>query len=209
LRAEVAGLRRELAAEREAAERDVLTGLLNRRGFYQRAGRVLGGPAGRPVTVLMLDLDGFKQINDTFGHRAGDQVLVTVAARLVTHLGDGWLCVRLGGDELVALHTDPVSPSPVVLAEGLAGLVAAPIRAGGHDVRVGAAIGITTATTPIPLGDLLARADAAMYRAKCQGHPVLWTPSHDDVAQNRPLLRTRDLPAPAAVPVPRTPAGVS
>jgi diguanylate cyclase (GGDEF)-like protein len=72
LRAEVAGLRQELAVEREAAERDVLTGLLNQRGFAAHAGQVLAGPVGVPVTVLMLDLDGFKQVNDVYGHRAGD-----------------------------------------------------------------------------------------------------------------------------------------
>jgi GGDEF domain-containing protein len=88
-------------------------------------------------------------------------------------------------------------------------VLGAPIRAGGTDVRVGAAIGIATATTPVALGDLLGRADAAMYRAKCAGRPVLWTPGHDDVAGSLPLLRTRDLPTPAAVPFPRTPAGVS
>jgi GGDEF domain-containing protein len=114
----------------------------------------------------------------------------------------------LGGDELVALRSGPLPRPPLAVAQTLAGLVAAPIRAGGHDVRVGAAIGIATATIPVALGDLLGRADTAMYRAKCQGRPVLWTPGHDDVAQNRPLLRTRDLPTPA-VPAPRTPAGVS
>jgi diguanylate cyclase (GGDEF)-like protein len=156
----------------------------------------------------MLDLDGFKQVNDVYGHRAGDQVLVTVALRLVTHLGDGWLCARLGGDELVALHTGSL-PRPVAVAKALARVLATPVRAGGADLRVGAAIGIATAATPIPLGDLLGRADTAMYQAKCQGRPVLWTPDHDEVAEGRPLLRTRDLPAPAAVPSPRTPAGVS
>jgi GGDEF domain-containing protein len=114
----------------------------------------------------------------------------------------------LGGDELVALRTGPL-PRPLAVAGTLAGLVAAPIRAGGNDVRVGAAIGVATATSPVALGDLLGRADAAMYRAKCQGHPVLWTPGHDDLTQDRPLWRTRDLPTPATVPAPRTPAGVA
>ena len=197
LRAEVVRLRRELVVERDAADHDVLTGLLNRRGFYHRAGRVLAGPAGQPVCVLMLDLDGFKQVNDVHGHRAGDQVLVTVANRLATRLGDGWWCARLGGDELTAVHTGPLARPPLAVAGTLAGLVASPIRAAGNDVRVGAAIGVATATTPVALGDLLGRADTAMYRAKCQGHPVLWTPTHEDVAQSRALLRTRDLPVPA------------
>jgi diguanylate cyclase (GGDEF)-like protein len=196
LRAEVVRLRRALAAERDAADHDVLTGLLNRRGFYHRAGRVLAGPAGQPVCVLMLDLDGFKQVNDAHGHRAGDQVLVTVANRLATHLGLRWWCARLGGDELAALHTGPLL-RPVAVAETLAGLVASPVRASGYDVRVGAAIGVAAATMPVALGDLLGRADTAMYRAKCQGRPVLWTPTHDDVAPSRALLRTRDLPVPA------------
>ena len=204
LRAELIRLRRLLAVERDAAERDVLTGLLNRRGFYARADRALTGPDRRPVTALMLDLDGFKPINDTYGHRAGDQVLVTVATRLATHLGNGWCCARLGGDELVALRVGSLS-QPEALAERLASVLAAPIRAGGQDVRVGAAIGVATATTSIPLGELLGRADEAMYRAKCEGRPVLWhpTPDHDHEADHvpeaRPLLRTRDLPTPTPV----------
>jgi diguanylate cyclase (GGDEF)-like protein len=197
-----------LAVERDAAERDLLTGLLNRRGLAARGGRMLGEPAGRPVTVLMLDLDGFKQVNDTCGHRAGDQVLVTVATRLVTHLGGGWRCARLGGDELAALRAGRLTRPPLTMAGTLAGLVASPIRAGGNDVRVGAAIGVVAAATPVGLGDLLGRADMAMYRAKCEGRPVLWTPSHDDVTQSRPLLRTRDLPVPAAVAGAYEPAGV-
>ena len=193
-------MRRLLAVERDAAERDVLTGLLNRRGLHNRAGRMLSRPDGLSVTVLMLDLDGFKPVNDTYGHRAGDQVLVTVATRLATHLGDGWWCIRLGGDELAALRVGPPHHPPAAVAEGLSSVLTAPIRAGGHDLRVGTAIGVATATTPVTVGELLARADQAMYRAKCEGRPVLWQPSHEELGTGtgvRPLLRTRDLPVPA------------
>jgi diguanylate cyclase (GGDEF)-like protein len=198
LREELVRLRRLLAVERDAAGRDVLTGLLNRRGLYHRAERMLAGPDGLPVTVLMLDLDGFKPVNDTYGHRAGDQVLVTVATRLATHLGDGWCCTRLGGDELAALRVGPLHHPPAALAEGLSSVLTAPIRAGGRDLRVGAAIGVATATTPVMVGELLARADQAMYHAKCEGRPVLWQPSHEESGTGvRPLLRTRNMPVPA------------
>jgi diguanylate cyclase (GGDEF)-like protein len=170
----------------------------------------------------MLDLDGFKPVNDTYGHQVGDRVLVTVAARLVACLGDGWWCARLGGDELAALHMTrdpvPVAARAAVLAETLAEALAAPMHVAGQVVRVGAAVGAAVAVGPVTLPELLRRADAAMYRAKCLGRPVVWEPADGDHSPgrsvSRPLLRTRDLPVacpaerPAAAVGMRAPAGV-
>jgi diguanylate cyclase (GGDEF)-like protein len=207
LQAEVARLRRELAVARHAAEHDSLTGLLNRYGFYARASEILAVPGGR-VSVMMLDLDGFKPVNDTYGHDTGDRVLATVAARLVTHLGEGWWCARLGGDELAALRAAPPAPElAAAQAAELARVLATPMRIGGQVVRVGAAIGVVTAALPARLRELLSRADAAMYRAKWAGHPIVWDPHRDDDTSpvSRPVVRTRDV-ARAVVPAQPRPA---
>jgi diguanylate cyclase (GGDEF)-like protein len=180
LRAELARLRRELADAWYAADHDPLTGLLNRRGFYERAARMLAGPDGQAVSVMLLDLDGFKLVNDAYGHRVGDRVLVTMTARLVAHLYDGWLCARLGGDEFAVLNVAADTRAPLAArAAVLAEVLAAPVRVDRQPVEVGAAIGTVSAVTPASLGVLLGRADAAMYRAKHTGRPVAWDPARD------------------------------
>ena len=120
LRAEVARLRGQLAVERRRAAReryeachDVLTGLPNRRDLYQR---VRDLPADRGLVAMMMDLDGFKPVNDEVGHRAGDRVLVAVGRRLWTQLGQRWLVARPGGDEFTAVRPGPAS-EPALLAE--------------------------------------------------------------------------------------------
>ena len=180
LRGEMLRLRQELADAWYAADHDPLTGLLNRRGFYERAARVLAGPDGRTVSVMLLDLDGFKLVNDAYGHRVGDRVLVAVTARLVAHLYDGWLCARLGGDEFAVLNVG-VDTGQLLAARAavLAEVLAAPVRVDRQPVEVGAAVGVVSATTPVSLGVLLGRADAAMYRAKHTGRPVAWDPARD------------------------------
>jgi diguanylate cyclase (GGDEF)-like protein len=173
-------LRQELADAWYAADHDPLTGLLNRRGFYERAARMLAGPDGQAVSVMLLDLDGFKLVNDAYGHRVGDRVLVAVTARLVAHLYDGWLCARLGGDEFAVLNVG-VDTGQLLAARAavLAEVLAAPVRVDRQPVEVGAAVGVVSATTPVSLGVLLGRADAAMYRAKHTGRPVAWDPARD------------------------------
>ena len=189
LRAEVRELRRELAAERHAADHDVLTGLLNRRGFHARATRMLADRG--EITMMMLDLDGFKQINDRYGHRVGDRVLVTVADRLAACLDERWLSARVGGDELAALRTGPVDPRHLTgRATALVEALAAPMCVNGHRLRVGAAIGVATAATPVGLEELLDRADTAMYRAKTLGHPVIHGPTPPPAPA--PATRTAD-----------------
>src|SRR5215470_5915464 len=105
--AEATLLRGELRAERHAARHDPLTGLPNRRTFYQRGAAIVADPARRPLAVLLLDLDDFKRVNDEFGHATGDEVLVTIARRLAAYAG-GNLVARLGGDEFAGLFTGSV-----------------------------------------------------------------------------------------------------
>ena len=194
LRAENVRLRDELAVERYRACHDVLTGLPNRRDLYER---VRGLPAG-PLVGMMLDLDGFKPVNDEVGHRAGDRVLFEVGRRLWSGLGGQWLVARLGGDEFTAVRPGPVSePALLVEATDLARVVAAPIAVEDRELSVGCSVGVATTDTVVPLAVLLGRADAALARSKATGGPVVWHPRLDDDSRPgtgvRPVVRTRDL----------------
>ncbi len=176
--------------EREAAEarlahqatHDQLTGLANRTLLLDRLERELHEPdrAADHLVLLYLDLDGFKAVNDGWGHAAGDQVLRTVGDRLraVTRRGD--TVARLGGDEFVVLCLGVTPEGAEALGAKLREAVTAPIElASGEAVTVGASIGVFAATAPadgapwpVEVGDLLRAADTAMYAAKHDGGGV-------------------------------------
>ena len=170
LRAQVARLQAERAALWWAAGHDELTGLANRRLFWVLARSLLG--EGRPAAVLVVDLNGFKPINDALGHEVGDWVLQIVAQRLAACAGCD-LVARLGGDEFAGVLTSPCRdvaaswwrPAVTALAAGLA----APIPVAGQILGVTASIGVAPAEDDVPIGDLLRRADLAMYHAKASG----------------------------------------
>lgn len=151
---------------RHRAEHDDLTGLLNRLAFRERAQQAL--VAGRQVAVLMLDLDGFKAINDTLGHAAGDEVLRITAARMLHALRSGDVLGRLGGDEFACLLQNVGEAANVAhLADKLAASIASPMQVAGRRVELRSSLGM--AITPEDGGcidSLLTSADAAMYRAK-------------------------------------------
>lgn len=150
---------------------DPLTGLSNRLVLAERAEKVLGNLApdddGRGPALMVLDLDGFKDVNDTLGHAVGDAVLAQVAARLAAVSGDDALVIRLGGDEFAVLVPEPTTTAEAtVLAKRLlAGLGAGGFVAGGVDLDVRASVGIALAPRR-DLSDLLRHADVAMYEAK-------------------------------------------
>ena len=157
-------LRAELSVERHAASHDALTGLPNRRAFYQRGAALVADPDRHPMVALVLDVDGFKQINDVYGHSAGDQVLVTIARRLSEAAGPG-LVARLGGDEFAGLIANR-GGSAEEQADRLAGALAAPMRLAGQTVTVSASVGLVPVEPFAHLADAVHRADAAMYRSK-------------------------------------------
>ncbi|MCI2238174.1 EAL domain-containing protein [Kineococcus sp. TRM81007] len=152
----------------DLARTDALTGLPNRRLLADRVAGALA--AGDEVALLLCDLDGFKAINDRFGHGAGDDLLVAVAGRLRDALPPGGLAARLGGDEfIVALTAPPGRPAPATaqeVAARLARSVADPIALGGVEVSIRVSVGVATAAAGDGVEDLLHRADEAMHERK-------------------------------------------
>ncbi len=151
------------------AHRDTLTGLLNRRALLANLETRLA--AGTPTSVLFCDLDGFKAVNDTHGHEAGDAVLVEVAGRLSAAVRDGDLVARFAGDEFV-LVSRPEGATRI--ADRLLQRLTEPIAlADGSSARVGTSIGIADLLDPtgieVTAEELLKQADTAMYVAKRSG----------------------------------------
>jgi len=155
------------------ATRDPLTDAVNRREFDAALHRVRHADHGGGWAVLLVDLDGFKAINDRWGHRAGDQVLVTIAARLRAAVRPDDVVARLGGDEFAVLCSGPSQEAVDVVARRLTGVIERPIAIGRVEVRVGASIGVASGRHGDDAELLLAEADAALYRAKAEARPGL------------------------------------
>jgi len=157
--------------------RDPLTKLANRRLFGELLERALArrDREGGTVTVLLLDLDRFKDVNDAEGHPAGDRLLVEVASRLAGAIGSRGVLARLGGDEFAVLldpAAAPAGPLPVDEADTAARLVALAERPFGpatHEIRTGVSVGLVTVTGPLGADEVIRRADLALYEAKASG----------------------------------------
>ena len=167
---------RELHTRRELEHRamhDPLTGLPNRELLMDRLERRARPPrpSGTASAVLFIDLDGFKAVNDEHGHEVGNELLVSVAARLRREVRDGDTVARYGGDEFVVLcedlvHIDAAQP----LARRLADAIGQPVSAGDRLLAVQASIGVVVEQNPgVSAEALLTRADAEMYRVKQRG----------------------------------------
>jgi diguanylate cyclase (GGDEF)-like protein len=153
---------------------DPLTGLANRVLFAERVHEELRRRArtGRDVALLYADLDGFKQVNDTWGHAAGDMLLTTVAERMRSCLRPGDVLARLGGDEFAACCPDLASPNDAMaIAHRLVDEVTVPVPLGTTVVRLSVAVGVAIAVDDdaVDGSRLTARADLAMYAAKYAG----------------------------------------
>ena len=154
------------------AHHDVLTGLFNRFSFEQTVGRLLASPsAGYGASMLFIDLDGFKAVNDTLGHAAGDEVLKEVAKRLQAMIGRDDVVARLGGDEFAILHlSEAPTATAASLASRLIGALGGRYAAHGQHAFIGASVGVAVAVTGAETPDeLLKQADLAMYQAKNEG----------------------------------------
>jgi diguanylate cyclase (GGDEF)-like protein len=168
---------RQLAAENEAirhlALHDELTTLPNRKQFEEFMAETLEAAEqeGGKAALFLLDLDGFKSVNDTLGHPVGDALLKACARRLKASLRSGDLLARLSGDEFVIVVprvTDPAMLAP--LAERVLGLLSSPFRVEGHEIQVGCSIGLVVAPdNGSDIATLMSNADFALYRAKSEG----------------------------------------
>lgn len=154
----------QLAELSRLATEDPLTGLMNRRAFE----RLLTDASahGTQFALLVCDLDGFKQINDSLGHLAGDALLCVVARRLLKHAGGNAIVSRLGGDEFAIFIPETHAAVLEDVGKRLVKAVARPIHLSGKPVTVGVSIGIAVGPAHGTIHHLIQSADAAMYRAK-------------------------------------------
>jgi diguanylate cyclase (GGDEF)-like protein len=163
----LAAMRRQERRLEHEVTHDRLTGLINRAKVTDLLADLLPGVTDTdPVTVLLIDLDDFKLINDTYGHAVGDQILVTVARRLTEAAGT---VGRLGGDEFVVVLRGVDLDGAQAVARRVLQALASPIRAHGHDLLVHASVGVATADPTDTRDALLRNADLAMYAAKDRG----------------------------------------
>jgi diguanylate cyclase (GGDEF)-like protein len=164
----------KLKVSREAlhqqALHDQLTGLPNRTLFVERVERAIARAERRktPVSAMYLDVDNFKEINDTFGHQAGDEVLIAVAERLKGALRTEDTASRLGGDEFGVLLEEDVDGATRA-AERLIGALVGTYAVTAGELQVGVSIGVAARQGAEELDELLRQADAAMYLAKASG----------------------------------------
>jgi diguanylate cyclase (GGDEF)-like protein len=183
-------LREQEDVLRRAALYDDLTGLPNRGHFRDRLTAAMSRAKRRPgfrYAVLLLDLDGFKLVNDSLGHEAGDRLLQNVAVRLSRELGPDEMAARLGGDEFAVLIEN--SGDPAALAERLQTAVSAPYFLTDTGVTVSASIGIAVGTEDYADTEAVLRdADTAMYYAKSCGkrQHALFAPSMSAGRPHRP-----------------------
>jgi diguanylate cyclase (GGDEF)-like protein/PAS domain S-box-containing protein len=160
---------REQEELRQQANIDGLTGLANRGKFYRRVEEVLTNPA--PAAVLIIDLDGFKDINDTLGHTLGDAILCEVAKRLRHLSTENDVVARIGGDEFAIMLADVIDSQVATdLANMMIQAIAQPIIVDGHEVHVAASCGVAIAPTQAQEAiELVSNADLALFKAKSMG----------------------------------------
>jgi len=184
---------RKLTEQRvhHVAQHDVLTGLPNRSLLQDRLGQAIAyaNRSSRPVWVMLIDLDRFKFVNDSMGHKAGDVLLVTVAARLRSSLRDADTVARLSGDEFVVIlneHADePLNPG---IVQRVMDAVAQPVMLGNKEFFVTCSIGVAVYPSEGTTSDnLIEHADIAMYRAKKVGRNnfQFYTPAMNEESLER------------------------
>jgi diguanylate cyclase (GGDEF)-like protein len=182
-----------LADSHRLALTDELTGLPNRRALYEAAPQVLAElPPGNHAALLLLDLDRFKEVNDSLGHQAGDAMLRQVASRLSScRRNEDDLLVRLGGDEFALLLPNANATIAEIIAEQVRTAVSPPYTVDGVTVRVDASVGISLLRADVAdLSTFLRQADVAMYNAKTRRTGLCLYRPDDDMLGGQDRLRT-------------------
>ncbi len=183
-----------LAEARRQATTDDLTGLPNRRSLYARVPAELRHPDGRPSALLLLDLDKFKEVNDSLGHHVGDRLLVEISRRLARAVREGDLLARLGGDEFAVLLQNADHDAATAVAATLRDVLAEPLSL--EDITVHTEVSIGIALFPDhgkDLDALLRHADIAMYRAKTARDGFRVYDGADDLHWDERLRTLQDL----------------
>lgn len=174
----------QLVDARRQASVDPLTGLANRAGLHAGLAGLTGSYA-----ALLVDLDKFKPVNDTYGHDVGDLVLIEVGRRLVALVDDDAVVARLGGDEFVLAAPSPAPGISAHLGREVLAALSRPVAVAGLLIEIGASVGVVHAGAGEPVAAVLHTADVVMYRAKTSGVGMV---EHDPFAG---LLSPGDAPA--------------
>jgi diguanylate cyclase (GGDEF)-like protein len=168
--------RHERDMMKSLANTDSLTGLKNRRGLNEMlVSLVTQATPERLLAIYMMDLDGFKPVNDSFGHDVGDELLVEIGSRLSAAVRTHDIVARVGGDEFVVVANEvPSEAKAVELGNKLLAVFQSPFECGGHACRVGVTIGYVLAPQDgVQIASLFKAADAAMYAGKQRGKGIL------------------------------------
>lgn len=188
----VTGINRDRVRAEHESTHDTLSGLLNRTGLYRQLEEMIAAKTGSRVpTLVYLDLDGFKDVNDSYGHAVGDSLIRNVSQKLAAVAPAGALASRLGGDEFaVLLNGDAGCKEAGAVASEIHRLFKEPFDIDGRVMVIGASIGIALADAPgIDGAELVRQADLAMYRAKDlgRGRTILYETAFDEdrAEQNR------------------------
>jgi diguanylate cyclase (GGDEF)-like protein len=169
LRGEVARLKARLTEAEDLADRDPLTPVLNRRAFVRELGRIrtFSERYGSPASLVYFDLDGFKSVNDRFGHAAGDSALQAVAQRLAGNIRDSDIVGRMGGDEFAVILVQADKATAEAKAASLARAIeTSPIQFGDWSAPLHISFGVREITPDLDPDTLIAEADAAMFARK-------------------------------------------
>lgn len=187
------GMKQDITAEKKLfdeirylAEFDLLTSLPNRVQFQSTFERLCATEASRQsVALFLIDLDGFKQVNDRLGHQAGDQCLRVAANCLRSVLGGAELVARIGGDEFAVLHRYGSSDEAARIASSIVTALAASCDEDGRHIGIGGSVGVALAAGYLAPKDIFAAADGALYAAKSGGrnrfslaHPSFASQTH-------------------------------
>lgn len=192
---------RVLAPLQKEVLTDELTGLANRRSLLERLHVELSRRDGQRVGLALIDLDGFKEVNDSLGHAAGDELLIVVGQLMQRVMPEGALLSRLGGDEFAAVLPGASATSAHEVGGRMLTALSVPVLVSGVRLRVGGSVGVATAGPgEMSRGELLRRADIAMYQAKSAPSPtghagsvVSWSGAgHDGTERLRLLDHVRD-----------------